>query len=140
MERHVYPRSALLDQISVLLSGRIAEEIVLGEPGSGAANDLARASQIARMMVRDLGMSELGVLAQDRFADGSPLHTDQATSAIDAEARKLLDEAGEQAERILKRGRKALDRLVEALLEEETLNSEQIGEIVEVAKPRARAR
>ncbi len=134
-ERHLYPESYLLDSLTVSLGGRAAERLVLGEPSTGASNDLARATQLATRMVREFGMSErLGPVG---FSDESPgyLGAQQMTSrpyaeetqrVIDEEVERLLHEADETATALLKSHRDRLLRVVELLVERETIDGSDV--------------
>jgi cell division protease FtsH len=134
-ERHLYPESYLLDSLAVSLGGRAAELIVLGEVSTGAANDLARATQLATRMVREFGMSDrLGPVG---FSDESPqyLGTQQVSSrpyaeatqrVIDEEVGRFLHEADERATSLLLGHRGALDRVSALLLERETIDGKDV--------------
>src|SRR6266545_829983 len=134
-ERHLYPESYLRDSLAIRMGGRAAETLVLGEVSSGAANDLAGATQLALRMVREFGMSSrLGPVG---FGDGGPSYLGrqeirsrdyaEATQAlIDEEVARLLKEADERAEAILKGHRDVLDRLTELLIEREMVDGTEI--------------
>ena len=135
-ERHLYPESYLLDSLAVSMGGRAAERLVLGEPSTGASNDLARATQLATRMVREFGMSDrLGPVG---FADESPGYLgpqQQITSrpyaeatqrVIDEEVERLLHEADERAATLLRTHREALDRVVGLLVERETIDGSDV--------------
>jgi cell division protease FtsH len=119
----------------VSLGGRAAERLVLGEPSTGASNDLARATQLATRMVRDFGMSDrLGPVG---FSDESPqyLGGQQVTSrpyaeatqrVIDEEVARLLHEADERATALLQTHREGLDRVVDLLVERETVDGAEV--------------
>ncbi len=154
-ERHLYPESYLLDSLAVSLGGQAAERLILGEPSTGASNDLARATQLATRMVREFGMSErLGPVG---FSDESPgyLGTQQPTSrpyaeatqrVIDEEVERLLHEADERATTLLRSRRDGLTRVVGLLLEHETIDGSDVlgavaptdGEVVVVDTERPR--
>ncbi|MDP8942787.1 MAG: ATP-dependent zinc metalloprotease FtsH [Actinomycetota bacterium] len=136
-ERAIHSRSMLLNQMAMGLGGRTAEELVFGEPGSGASDDLARVSRTARWMVCELGMSEAlgGVTYRDRFyADGDrsglPGYSDEETRLVGAEVRRLVDEAHREARQVLEGSRATLDRIAEALLERETISADELEELV----------
>jgi cell division protease FtsH len=135
-ERHLYPESYLLDSLAVSMGGRAAERLVLGEPSTGASNDLARATQLATRMVREFGMSDrLGPVG---FSDDSPGYLgpqQQITSrpyaeatqrVIDEEVERLLHEADERASTLLRSHREALDRVVILLVERETIDGSDV--------------
>ncbi|MGZ4115114.1 MAG: ATP-dependent zinc metalloprotease FtsH, partial [Actinomycetota bacterium] len=130
-ERHLYPESYLLDSLTVSLGGRAAERIVLGEVSTGAANDLARATQVATRMVREFGMSDrLGPVG---FSEETPqyLGAQQVTSrpyaeatqrVIDEEVERLVHEADERAMALLKENREGLESVAALLVERETID------------------
>jgi len=136
-DRLVHSRSALVDEMAIALGGRVAEELVFGEPGSGAADDLARVSAIARQMVLELGMSEaLGTLAYpDGVEDGGAWsrYSEGTAVTIDSEVRRLVGEAHARAHEVLRTSRAALDRVAAALLERETLSAAELEEIIDSA-------
>ncbi len=138
-ERAIHSRSMLLNQMAMLLGGRVAEQVVFGEAGSGAANDLARVSATARWMVCELGMSEaLGDMSygdeqSDGRAGGRP-YSEKEAALIGDEARRLVDEARALAYDVLVPARASLDRVAKALLERETLSATQLEVL---ARPRA---
>ena len=110
-ERHLYTRQELLDRLDVLLGGRVAEELAFGDISSGASDDLARATSIARNMVTLLGMSErIGLLS---FRGGAePIcYSDETGRLIDAEVRELLEQAHQRVRSDLAAEREALDRI-----------------------------
>ena len=133
-------RSSLIDEIAILLGGRTAEEIVLGEVSTGAGSDLSRVGRLAHWMVRELGMSDvLGPIGYPGKRDedgGAVTISDETARTIDAEARRLVQDAQARAESILTNSRLTLDRLTSALLEAESLSAAEIKEIV---APPARA-
>ena len=127
-------RSALIDEMAILLGGRTAEEIVFGQASTIAGIDLDRVGRMANWMVRDLGMSDaVGPIAYPSVADEDgnvPTLSDDTARLIDLEARRLVTEAHDRAHQALTSGRVALERLTAALLEAETLDADQIKEIV----------
>ena len=140
-DRYLMTRADLLNQLSVLLGGRSAEEIAFGEISTGAQNDLQRATDIARAMVTEYGMSdELGVVAYETNRRpmflNMPLpqergpYAEETARRIDAEVSRLMAEAHEQARRILGGRRATLDALSERLLEKEVIESDELGAIV----------
>jgi cell division protease FtsH len=130
-ERRLYPESYLKASLAVRLGGRAAELLVLGEASSGAASDLAGATDLATRMIREYGMStRLGPVG---FASGSPMYlgteevrsrpyAEETQKVIDEEVSKLLREAEQRALDLLGGHRPALDRLVADLLEHETVD------------------
>jgi cell division protease FtsH len=143
-ERHLYPESYLLDSLAVRLGGRAGELLVLGEASSGAANDLAGATELATRMIRDFGMSaRLGPVG---FSSPTPgylgggdgrgrPYAEGTQQLIDEEVARLLREAEERATRLLTDHRAAFDRVVELLLEKETIDGRAVEEAVAAAKP-----
>jgi cell division protease FtsH len=131
-DRRLHSRSMLVERMATLLGGRVAEEIVFGEPADTAGNDLAQVTAIARRMVAQLGMSD--VVGSLSYGDGSMLdgrsaYSDDTARLIDAEARRLVNEAEELALGVLTGARSKLDRIAAALLERETLSIEEVGEL-----------
>jgi cell division protease FtsH len=134
-ERHLYPESYLLDSLTVSLGGRAAERLVLGEPSTGASNDLARATQLATRMVREFGMSDrLGPVG---FSDESPQYlggqqvssrpyAEDTQRVIDEEVGRLLREADERATVLLQGHRDGLDRVVKLLVERESIDGADV--------------
>ena len=125
----------------MLLGGRTAEELVFGDPTTGAQNDIEKATQIARAMVTEWGMSEaLGPRQLGAPADApaphpgavsSPDYGDVLASQIDDEVRTLIDVAHAEAREILVAHRATLDRLAAALVERETLEADELTEVFE---------
>ena len=138
-DRVLYSRSRYLDHMAVLLGGRVGEELALGEPSSGASGDLQGVAAIARRMVCELGMSDaVGPLAvvPATEQDGASRQWSEATGRIiDAEVRKLVDEAYGRARSVLTSRRVQLDRVAEALLERETLSGAQLEAVIGMGAP-----
>eukprot|EP00638_Chattonella_subsalsa_P016857 CAMPEP_0117848014 /NCGR_PEP_ID=MMETSP0949-20121206/20145_1 /TAXON_ID=44440 /ORGANISM="Chattonella subsalsa, Strain CCMP2191" /LENGTH=639 /DNA_ID=CAMNT_0005694747 /DNA_START=251 /DNA_END=2169 /DNA_ORIENTATION=- len=125
-------RKQMLAKLDVGMGGRVAEEIIFGKENitSGAASDLKNATNIAKAMVTQYGMSrEVGYVAHDLKND-SP----ESLAIIDREVKKLLCEAYERAKTVITTNRKGLDRLAKALLEYETLTKEEVEEVVRTGK------
>jgi cell division protease FtsH len=143
-DRHYYPKSYLVNRLSVALAGRIAEKIVFNEISSGAQNDLKEATSLAEKMVAQWGMSDkVGPLNLGRGEEhpflGRELaqpkrYSEDTASLMDQEIRKLIVDAESGAEEILKLNRKPLDKLADALLKEETLGKVEIEQIIKSAK------
>jgi len=132
-DRYTRSRSLLVERMATLLGGRTAEELVFGEPGDGVEGDLARVGEIARSMVAQLGMSKkVGAInyADEVGPDGRPTYSEETARLIDSEARRLVEEAGAMAHRVLAGSRDALDLVVEALMERETLTLEEVEKVV----------
>jgi cell division protease FtsH len=143
-DRFLVTRSELIDELAMLLGGRCAEEIVFDEPTTGAQDDIQRCTRIAKQMVTEFGMSDLGPLALGQNESQPFLGRDfghvqdysQVVAAkIDGEVRRLVEEAHDEAREILTKYREKLDLMVEKLLEKESLEKEEVAEILaEVAK------
>ncbi len=125
----------------MLLGGRSAEEIAFGEISTGAQNDLMRATDIARAMVAEFGMSEaMGVVSYDGhrrqtfienpFAQDRGNYAEETALKIDIEIKRILTEAHEKARQILRDHRDVLDRLSERLLEKEVIEAEELMRIM----------
>jgi len=138
-DKYLRTRSELRDQLAMLLGGRTAEELTFGDPTTGAADDIDKATQIARAMVTEFGMSDelgpqkLGEKHGEVFLGKDMGHeqnySDEVAGTIDSEIRRLLDEAHDEAREILTLHRATLDRLVDALIDKETLDEPQLLEI-----------
>lgn len=140
-DRYYMTRSELLDRVSTLLAGRVAEEIVLDEISTGAQNDLERATSIVRQMIMEYGMSEkLGPITlgkkQDQIFLGRDIGRDRDFSeeiakAIDDEIRATVDLCYHRAEDLIEKNRDKLDSLANTLLEQETLEADEIAAMIE---------
>lgn len=138
-DKYLSRRSELVDQLAMLLGGRTAEEIIFADPTTGAANDIEKATQIARRMVMEYGMSdELGPMQYGKASSEVFLgrdytrqqdYSDEVAAFIDSEVRKLISAAHEEARVILQHHKDALERMVEALLDEETVDQEEVAEL-----------
>jgi cell division protease FtsH len=139
-DRYIMTRPALLDQLAVLLGGRVAEEIVFGDISTGAQNDLQRATDIAHAMVAEYGMSDvLGPVTYDRprqpmfFPENySPNQAYSETKAtqIDDEVTRVITEAHERVQKILSERRKILDDLARLLTEKEVVQGEELRKML----------
>ena len=134
-ERAIHSRTMLINQMAMMLAGRAAEEMVFGELGSGAAPDLSEASAMARKMVCEYGMSEaLGNVSYsgNGIVDpgGAPRYSEEEAQLIGAEVRRLVDEAHDLANGVLRGSRDTLERIAETLLERETLSAAELEEII----------
>ncbi len=135
-DKFMKSRSELSDEMAMLLGGRIAEEIIFGDPTTGAANDLERVSAIARSMVTTFGMApalglqKFGVGIGEAYAGSTARnYSDELASQIDDEVRSLVDLAAQEAREILTLHRPVLDRMAEALIEHETLDRDALNGI-----------
>ena len=143
-DRVVYSRSAMIDEMAILLGGRSAENLIFGQAGSGGLSDLARVGRMAHHMVRELGMSKaIGAIGypQDTDDDGRAVtYSEETARLIDVEARKLVAQAESKADEVLATSRAVLDRVALALLESEKLTSSEIEKLTaEPAPPLAPA-
>jgi len=146
-ERYLLTREDLLSQLAVLLAGRTAEEIAFGHLSTGAQNDLQRATDIARAMVTEFGMSEtLGAVnynghKRQAFID-MPFMTDKGNYSedtalkIDVEVKRIIGEAQASAREVLQDRRATLDSLSERLLEKEVIESEELKAIMGPVPPK----
>ena len=142
-DRYSVTRNQLLDQIAYAMGGRVAEEIVYGDPTTGASNDFEKATSIAKAMVMQYGMSSsVGSVsygqAGEVFIGRDMAHTkeysDPTAQMIDAEIRGILDAAHDEAYKALNLNRKVLDAMAKELMERETLNAEEIAVIFKGVK------
>ena len=142
-DRYIVTKDELYQQIVGLLGGRVAEEVVFNSQSTGASNDFQQATQIARSMVTEYGMSELlGPIQYEgnakvfigRDYGQRPAFSEQVAYEIDKEVRKLIEQAHEEAHRIINEHRAQLDVIAEKLLEIETLDKRQINALFETGK------
>jgi len=146
-EKHTYPKSHLLNNIAILMGGRAAEQIVLDIQTTGAGNDIERATELARKMVCDYGMSEeLGPVSfgkkDEQIFLGREIsqHRDfseKTAQEIDAEVRAMVTGAYDKAFRLINENLDKLNKMANALLEKETLNSDDINLIMGIEKKKA---
>ncbi len=140
-EKYSTTRSEMLNQLAYMLGGRAAEELVFHDPTTGAANDIEKATAVARAMVTQYGMTErLGAIRYGE-KDGEVFlgrdmghgrdYSEVIAATIDEEVRQLIDHAHNEAFEILVDNRDVLDALVVSLLEKETLNKEEVAAIFE---------
>ena len=144
-DRHTYSKEYLLNSICILMGGRVAEEIVLNEKTTGAANDIERATSIARRMVCEWGMSErLGPLTfgkrEEHIFLGREIarhqdYSEQTAIEIDREVRSIVENCYEQTKAILTEHLDILHAIAQELLEKETLQKKDIDSIIESIKP-----
>jgi len=139
-DRFLMSKSQMLDEITVLLGGRVAEQLVFNEVTTGAQNDLERCTEIARRMVCDFGMTEnLGPLTLGRRNGpvflGRDFHEDrnyseEVAAKIDVEIRNIVDASYDNAMQLLGDNREVLDRIVHVLLEKETINGDELDRLI----------
>jgi cell division protease FtsH len=139
--RTSYWKKELIDKLAVLMGGRCAEDIFIGDVSSGAKQDIDHATQLARSMVCEWGMSDkLGAVAYDERSEAGAYgmqghhekkYSESTAQAIDEEVRHILDEANKTAMRIIKEHRDQLELMAKLLIEYETLDSEDLRIIME---------
>jgi len=139
-EKHTYPKGYLLNNIAILMGGRAAEEVILNTQTTGAGNDIERASEIARRMVCDYGMSdEVGPLTfgkkDEQIFLGREIaqhrdYSEYTAQKIDQEVRRIITETYDKTSQMIKENLDALNRIANALLEKETLDSHDIDQIM----------
>jgi len=138
-DKYLSKRSELVDRLAMLLGGRTAEELIFADPSTGAADDIEKATTIARRMVMEYGMSdELGPMQYGR-PNGEVFlgrdysrqqdYSDEVAAFIDAEVRKMITAAHEEARTILEHHSDSLERMVSTLLEKETVDRNEVAEI-----------
>ncbi|NLA33729.1 MAG: ATP-dependent metallopeptidase FtsH/Yme1/Tma family protein [Tenericutes bacterium] len=139
-ERYTSTKTELLEQITGLLGGRACEEIIFKEITTGAHNDFEKATKIARAMVTEYGMSNLGPMQLEHQTEGiflgrdynkSRNFSDAVALEIDKEVRNIIDQCYDKAKDILNKNRKLVDLIANNLLEHETLTKEQIEYLIE---------
>jgi cell division protease FtsH len=138
-EKHIHSKSQAENTISVLMGGRCAEELIFNQKTTGAGDDIDKASDLARKMVCEWGMSELGPLAFGRKEQEIFLgrdfnqhqeYSEKTAVGIDEEVRKIISQNYDRAKNILSEKIDALHRLAQALLEYESLDGEQIDQVI----------
>jgi cell division protease FtsH len=136
-------KDKMLEQISILFGGRIAEEIFVGQMSTGASNDFSRATKLARSMVTRFGMSDsMGVMVyedseNEGFFGGATKTISEATQQkVDAEIRTILDTQYALARRLLEENRDKVEKMTQALLDWETIDADQIDDIMAGNEPR----
>jgi cell division protease FtsH len=149
-DRYAVTRNQMLDQLAYTMGGRAAEELIFHDPTTGASNDIEKATNLARAMVTQYGMTQrLGAIKLG-ISDSQPFlgrdyghqrdYSENVAAIVDGEIREMIENAHQEAFDILVANRETLDHLVEELLENETLNKEEIANIfkkVKKVKPRA---
>ena len=148
-DKHIKTRKEFLDELAALLGGYCAEKIVFKDISTGASNDLEVASELARKLVKTYGMSDkLGPVVFGKKEEliflGKELaeernYSEKLAELIDEEVIRLIKKAQKQAEEILKRKRKTLDKIAKALLEKETLEKEELAKIVKSSSKRLKS-
>ena len=145
-DKFLVTRAEMLDQLAMLLGGRTAEELIFHEPTTGAANDIEKATQIARGMITEYGMSERLGARKFGNGDGEPFlgrdmshsrdYSEEIASSIDEEIRRLIESAHDEAWEVLVEYRDVLDALVLRLLDKETVARQEVLEIFATVQKR----
>ncbi len=145
-DKHIKTKKEFLDELAALLGGYCAEKVIFKDISTGASNDLEVASELARKLVKTYGMSDkLGPVVFGKKEEliflGKELseernYSEKLAELIDEEVIRLIKKAQTQAERILKRRRKTLDKIAKVLLEKETLEKEELAKIVKSSSKR----
>jgi cell division protease FtsH len=142
-DRHSMSQSGIEDRLSMMLGGRIAEESIYGEVTNGASDDLRKATEFARKMVREWGMSKrIGPMA---WGSGGPVflgedwvqtkeYSDETARIIDEEIERILREAEDRTRQLLDDNRKALEMVARALLERETVDGREVDRLIELSR------
>ncbi len=145
-DRYLVTQSELESRIQVGLAGTVAEEMIFDDVSTGAQNDLERATETARSMVMDFGMSRLGRINY-RENHSSPFmagamdfsrerhHSEETAREIDQEIRRLVDESLEKVRHILETRRKALEALANRLIDKEVIDADELREVIEANSP-----
>ena len=143
-DKYSITRNELLDQLTYAMGGRVAEEIVFHDPTTGASNDIEKATNIARKMVTEFGMTasigavKLGQASGEVFLGRDMGHqrdySEQMAEKVDAEVRALIEQAHDEAHEVLTKNRGVLDKLAAELLEKETLDHDQLAHIFKPVK------
>lgn len=145
-DKYTYDKEYLLNRIAVLMGGRAAEEVMLGGITTGAGNDIERATEIARRMVCEWGMSSLGPI---HFADeGKEVFlgrdiavrktlSEETAKLVDLEVRKIVEEAHELAVKIIEENKDKVEKMAQKLLEKEVIESKEIDEILGLGDDKA---
>ncbi len=141
-DRYLMTKKELLDRLSVLLGGRVAEEIIFEEVSTGAQNDLGRATDIAKSMVKEYGMSEkLGLMTFEKerkplflnfdTASGNKDYSEETAREIDNEVRKIIDQSYLTVKKMLTEKREILEKVAQTLLEKESIDGEELRTILQ---------
>jgi cell division protease FtsH len=139
-DKNLKTRSELRDELAMMMGGRTAEEVIFGDPTTGAQNDIERATQVARAMVTQFGMSDLigpqqlgqknGEVFLGKDMGHEANYSDEVAAVVDAEIRRLLDEAHTEAREVLLQHRATLDQLADALVAYETLDDDALTRLL----------
>jgi cell division protease FtsH len=143
-DRYAVTRNQMLDQLAYTLGGRAAEELIFHDPTTGASNDIEKATNLARAMVTQYGMTETLGAIKLGIADSQPFlgrdyghqrdYSENVAAIVDTEIRLMIENAHQEAFDVLVANREVLDELVNELLEKETLNKEEIEKVFKKVK------
>ncbi len=143
-EKYLTSKAELKDRLAMLMGGRVAEEIIFADPTTGASNDIEKATEIARKMVMEFGMSEkLGPMLYGKGSNEVFLgrdygrqqdYSDEVASSIDDEVKSLLSDAHIIAGKILKKFKKQMETMVKVLIEKETIDRDEVAKIFKSVK------
>ncbi len=143
-EKYLTSRAELKDRLAMLMGGRVAEEIIFADPTTGASNDIEKATEIARKMVMEFGMSKkLGPMLYGKGSSEVFLgrdygrqqdFSDEVASSIDDEVKNLLTDAHSIASKILKKFKKQMETMVKVLIEKETIDKDEVAKIFNSVK------
>jgi cell division protease FtsH len=146
-DKFLLTREELSDELAMLLGGRVAEELIVGDITTGAANDIERATKVARQMVTEYGMSDiigpltLGQKQHEVFLGRDfatqPDYSEQVAFEIDNEVRRMIDQAHDEALEILQDHRAKLDQMAGLLIERETIDKEEVARLLAGVPKRA---
>jgi cell division protease FtsH len=145
-DRYLMTKSELEDRLAVLLAGRVTEEMVFGDVSTGAQNDLMRATDIARAMVKEYGMSGMGLMTYERpqnpFLRGDNWlptekeYSDRTASEIDEEVKRILEEIHDKTSKIIEEKRELIEALAKLLLEQEVVDRDQFRKLMQTQPAR----
>jgi cell division protease FtsH len=143
-DRYAVTRNQMLDQLAYTMGGRAAEELIFHDPTTGASNDIEKATNLARAMVTQYGMTETLGAIKLGIADSQPFlgrdyghqrdYSENVAAIVDSEIRLMIEKAHQEAFDVLVANREVLDELVNELLEKETLNKEEIEKVFKKVK------
>jgi len=133
-DRYTYTKEYLLDRLAVLFGGRVAEELALGTISTGAGNDIERATELARRMVAEWGMSEkigpIAVKIREQIGEPVEIVSEELRRLIDKEVKRIINETYSRTRELLSQNMDKLENLARALLERETLTGEEIDKAI----------
>jgi cell division protease FtsH len=138
-DRYIQTKAELEDELAVVLGGRAAEEVIFSQISTGASNDFMQATRIAGSMVKDFGMSNLGVVSyedegQSRFlrqiSGSMPQYSERTAAEIDREVRSIISARYEHVKKLLDEKKPFLEAVARRLLDTESISSEELHELV----------